>query len=96
MLVYQIPTWTLSKYSPISSPGQLERTITKAQLLEDACTNNEKIKGELTWDTYKFRAKPDIKKCEEYTRLVVTKDYIGKHFGEEIAFEVGICVNHNL
>lgn len=70
--------------------GQLERQITKEKLLEDACTNTEKIKTELSFDTYKFRAKPDIKKCEEYTRQVVTKDSIGKLFGEEIAFEVCI------
>ena len=74
--------------SLVSPTGQLDRTITKEQILEDVCTNNEKTKGELKFDIYTFRAKPDIKKCEEYTRLLVNKDHIGKNFGEDIDFEV--------
>lgn len=76
---------------PCTHPGQLTRSITKTQLLEDVCTSNDKIKGELKFDNYTFEAKPDIKKCQEYTKLLVDQDFVREHFASnEINFRVSL------
>lgn len=80
---------------PCTHPGQLDRNITKEQILEDVCTNNNKVKESLKYDSYKFRAIPNIQKCEEYTKLLVDKVFVGNHFvssGEEISFKVCIKI----
>ena len=73
---------------PCTHPRQLDRIITKVQLLEDVCTNNEKTKKELRFDSYTFKAKPDINKCKEFTRLLIDQDFVKTHFGDKISFKV--------
>jgi len=76
---------------PCTHSGQLDRTISKNQILEDVCTANEKIKNDLRYDSYVFRAKPDIKRCQEYTKMLVSPDFVNKHFpsnGDEINFKI--------
>ncbi len=68
-------------YDPCTHPGQVERTISKKQILVDVCTINDKSKTKLVHENYVFKARPDMAKCQELTKRLVNPTYVEDHFG---------------
>lgn len=67
-------------YDPCTHPGQLDRTITREKLLEDACTSNPYTQEKLKEESYIFKATANIELCQEYTKLLVDKNFAEKNF----------------